>query len=42
MGINNLKPVVIAISSAFAAIIYTKKRIRKANKLKAIHAKSKH
>lgn len=38
MLIRNLKPLVIAISYAAAAIFYTKKRIKRA-KLKSVHAK---
>ncbi|MEP6466434.1 MAG: hypothetical protein ABJB05_09010 [Parafilimonas sp.] len=34
------KPIIIAISTFFAAIVYTKKRQNKENRLKAIHAKA--
>ena len=40
MEIGNFKPVIIAITTAFSALIYTKKRIRKENRLKAIHSKT--
>ncbi|HEY2726907.1 MAG TPA: hypothetical protein VGI61_07025 [Parafilimonas sp.] len=40
MELGNFKPVIIAITTAFSALIYTKKRIRKENKLKAIHSKT--
>jgi hypothetical protein len=39
MGTGNLKALVVAISAAFSSMIYTKKRIRKENKLKALHSK---
>jgi hypothetical protein len=39
MGTGNLKTIFVAISAAFCAMLYTKKRIRKENKLKAIHSK---
>jgi len=40
MELGNFKPVIIAITTAFSALIYTKKRIRKENRLKAIHSKT--
>ncbi len=40
MGTGNLKTIVIAITAAFSAMLYTKKRIRKENKLKALHSKA--
>jgi hypothetical protein len=39
MILGNLKPVIEAISTAFCTLIYTRKRINKENKLKAIHSK---
>lgn len=35
-----MKPVIEAISTAFCTLIYTKKRIKKENKLKAIHTRT--
>ncbi len=40
MILGNLKPVIEAISTVFCTLIYTKKRIKKENKLKAIHTKT--
>lgn len=40
MRIDNLKPAIVALTAAVSAIIYTKKRIRKENRLKAIHSKA--
>jgi len=39
MGAGNLKPFIIAVSAAFSAMIYTKKRLKKESKLRAIHSK---
>jgi hypothetical protein len=39
MGSGNLKVIFSVISTAFTSLIYTKKRIRKENRLKALHAK---
>ena len=39
MRLDNLKPTIIALTAAVSAIIYTKKRIRKENRLRAIHSK---
>jgi hypothetical protein len=40
MGTGNFKAIMVAISAAFSAMVYTKKRIRKENKLKALHSKA--
>jgi hypothetical protein len=40
MGTGNLKVIFVAITAAFSSLIYTKKRIRKENKLKALHPKA--
>jgi hypothetical protein len=39
MEIKNFKPLIVTLSTAFAAIFFTKKRIKRASKLKAIHSK---
>jgi len=40
MGPGIIKPILIAISTAFATMVYTKKRLKKEGKLKAIHSKT--
>jgi hypothetical protein len=40
MGPGILKPILIAISTAFAGIVYTKKRLKKEGKLKVVHSKT--
>jgi len=37
---GTIKPLIIAISAAFSALIYTKKRLKKESRLKAIHSKA--
>jgi len=39
MDPRNFKPLFVVIATAFSALFFTKKRIRRANKLKAIHSK---
>jgi hypothetical protein len=39
MGAGNFKNIITAVTTAFSALIYTKKRLRKENKLRAIHSK---
>jgi hypothetical protein len=39
MGAGNFKPFIIAVSAVFSALIYTKKRLKKESRLKAIHSK---
>jgi len=36
---RNFKPLLVVIATAFSALFFTKKRIRRANKLKTIHSK---
>ena len=40
MELGNFKPLIIAVSAAFSALIYTKKRLKKEGRLKAIHSKA--
>ncbi len=40
MGAGNFKPFVVAVTAAFSALIYTKKRLKKQSRLKAIHSKA--
>ncbi len=40
MQAGNFKPLVIAISTAFSAMIYTKKRWKKESRLRAMHSKA--
>jgi hypothetical protein len=39
MEIKSFKPLIVTLSSAFAAIFFTKKRIRRMSKLKTVHSK---
>jgi hypothetical protein len=39
MDLRNFKPLLVGVSAAFAAMVYTKKRIKKTNRLKAMHSK---
>jgi len=40
MDLKSFKAFVAGLSAAFASVIYTKKRIRKENKLKTVHSKT--
>jgi hypothetical protein len=40
MELGNLKPAIIAITTAFSTLIYTKKRLKKESRLKAVHSKT--
>jgi hypothetical protein len=40
MDLRNFKPLISNISAAFAILIYTKKRLQKEGRLKAVHPKS--
>jgi len=39
METRNFRPLLVVIATAFSALFFTKKRIRRANKLKAIHTR---
>jgi hypothetical protein len=40
MDLKNFKALIAGFSAALASVIYTKKRIRKENKLKTVHSKT--
>jgi len=39
MGTGNFKSLIIAVTAAFSALIYTKKRLKKESRSRAIHSK---